>query len=46
LTFLALGVVALLCFPAYGVVSAALSFGVLHIVFGLYILGKQRQAVV
>jgi hypothetical protein len=46
LAFLALGIIALLCFPGYGVVSAALSFGLLHIVFGLYILGKQRQAVV
>lgn len=46
LTFIALGVVALLCFPGYGVVSAALSFGMLHIVFGFYILRKQRQTVV
>jgi len=46
LTFLGMGVVALLCFPQYGVVSAALSFGLLHIVFGLYIIHKQRQAVV
>ena len=46
LAFLALGVVALLCFPRYGVVSAALSFGLLHIVFGVYILWKQRQSVV
>jgi hypothetical protein len=46
LTFLGMGVVALLCFPQYGVVSAALSFGLLHIVFGLYILQKQRQTVV
>ncbi len=38
LTFLALGVIALLCFPQYGVVSAALSFGLLHIAFGVYIL--------
>ena len=45
LTFLGLGVIALLCFPGYGVVSAAVSFGLLHIVFGLYILHKQRQAV-
>lgn len=45
LTFLALGVVALLGFPQYGVVSAVLSFGLLHIVFGLYILRKQRQTV-
>jgi hypothetical protein len=43
LTFLAMGVVALLGFPRYGLVSAALSFGLLHVVFGLYILRKQRQ---
>jgi hypothetical protein len=43
LTFCGLGVVALLAFPAYGVLSAALSFGLLHIVFGMYILRKQRQ---
>jgi hypothetical protein len=46
LTFIAMGIFALLCFPQYGVVAAALSFGVLHIVFGLYILYKQRQTVV
>jgi hypothetical protein len=46
LTFLGMGVVALLCFPQYGVVWAALSFGLLHIVFGLYVLHKQRQTVV
>lgn len=45
LTFIGLGVIALLCFPGYGVVSAALSFGLLHIVFGLYILHRQRQTV-
>lgn len=43
LTFIAMGVVALLGFQQYGVVSAALSFGLLHIVFGIYILRKQRQ---
>jgi len=43
LTFLGMGVIALLFFPGYGVVSAALSFGLLHIVFGIYILCKQRQ---
>jgi hypothetical protein len=43
LAFLAAGVVALLAFPQYGVVSAALSFGLLHIVFGTYIIRKQRQ---
>jgi hypothetical protein len=46
LSFIALGVVALLFFPEYGVVSAALSFGLLHIVFGLYVLQKQRLTVV
>lgn len=46
LTFLGLGVLALLCFPEYGVVSAALSFGLLHIVFGFYVLQRQRQTVV
>jgi hypothetical protein len=45
MTFIAMGIVALLCFPQYGVVAAALSFGLLHIVFGLYIVHKQRQTV-
>lgn len=45
LAFIALGVVALLAFPQYGVIAAALSFGLLHIVFGLYILWKQRRTV-
>ncbi len=43
--FIALGVVALLVFPQYGLVSAAASFGLLHIVFGWYVMGKQRQTV-
>jgi len=43
LTFLAAGIVALLWFPQYGVVSAALSFGLLHVGFGLFVLCKQRQ---
>ena len=43
LTFCGWGIVALLAFPEYGVVSAAVSFGLLHILFGLYILRKQRQ---
>jgi hypothetical protein len=41
--FLMLGVIALLAFPQYGVVSAAVSFGLLHIAFGGYILARQRQ---
>lgn len=44
--FIAMGVVALLGFPQYGVVSAALSFGLLHVLFGFYIISKQRQTVV
>ncbi len=43
LTFLTLGVVALFGLPGYGVVWAALSFGLLHVLFGLYIIRKQRQ---
>ncbi len=46
LTFIALGVPALLVFPQYGVVSAALSFGLLHIVFGLYVMRKQSQGAI
>jgi hypothetical protein len=46
LTFLALGVVALLGFPQFGVVSAAVSFGLLHIFFGFYVIHKQRQTVI
>ncbi len=44
LTFIAAGMLALLWFPQYGVVAAALSFGLLHILFGFYIVHKQRQA--
>jgi len=43
LTFISLGVVALLVLPQFGVVSAAASFGLLHIIFGFYILRKQWQ---
>ena len=43
LTFIALGVVALLALPQFGIVSAAASFGLLHIIFGFYILRKQWQ---
>jgi hypothetical protein len=41
--FLLTGIVALLGFPHYGVVSVALSFGLLHVLFGAYVLRKQRQ---
>jgi len=43
LAFLLLGILALFAFPDYGVISVGLSFGLLHIVFGTYILMKQRQ---
>ena len=43
LAFLLTGIVALLGFPDYGVASVAVSFGLLHVVFGAYVLTKQRQ---
>ena len=43
LMFLVMGIIALAAFQDYGVVSAALSFGLLHILFGIYILRKQKQ---
>ncbi len=43
LVFLAAGIASLLWFPEYGVITAALSFGLLHILFGLYVINKQRQ---
>ena len=43
LTFLLMGIVALFAFPDYGVISVAASFGLLHVVFGAYVLTKQRQ---
>lgn len=43
MAFIGMGMVALLSSPGYGVVWAAFSFGLLHIVFGLFILRKQRQ---
>jgi len=43
LAFIGLGIVALLALPGYGVVWAAASFGLLHIVFGLYVLRRQRE---
>jgi hypothetical protein len=43
LAFLAAGIVALIALPGYGVAAIALSFGLLHIVFGIYVLQKQRR---
>ncbi len=42
LAFIAAGVLSLLAFQKYGVITAALSFGLLHIVFGLYVIRKQK----
>jgi hypothetical protein len=46
IAFIVLGAAALLFVPQYGVVTAALSFGLLHIVFGIYIMRKQREKVI
>ena len=43
LAFMLAGAVALFAFPACGVVSVGLSFGLLHAAFGAYVLVKQRQ---
>jgi hypothetical protein len=43
LAFLLTGIVALLGFPDYGVISVGVSFGLLHVAFGAYVLTKQRQ---
>jgi hypothetical protein len=44
MAFILAGAVALLCFPQYGVVSAALSFGLFHIVFGLIVVSRSRRS--
>lgn len=43
LAFIAAGALALLFFQTYGVVAAALSFGLLHIAFGLYVIAMRRR---
>jgi hypothetical protein len=40
--FIAAGVASIGLFQQYGVITAALSFGLFHIVFGLYVIRKQR----
>ena len=42
LVFIAAGVVSISLLQAYGVITAALSFGLLHIVFGLYVIRKRK----
>ncbi len=43
LLFVAMGALSLLVFPELGVVSAAVSFGAMHVIFGLYIVRKRRS---
>ena len=42
IVFIAAGVVSIHFFQQYGVITAALSFGLLHIVFGQYVIRKRR----
>ena len=43
LAFMLSGMLALLWFPDYGVLAAALSFGLLHLAFGLYVIARRRR---
>lgn len=42
LLFIAAGVASLSFFQQYGVITTALSFGLLHIIFGLHVIRKRR----
>ncbi len=42
MAFIGAGVVSLLAFAEYGIITGALSFGLLHIVFGWYVIRKQK----
>ena len=42
--FVILGGAGLLLFPQLGVVLVAISFGLLHILFGLWVIGRTRRA--
>ncbi|MGD2093936.1 MAG: hypothetical protein PVH77_02910 [Phycisphaerales bacterium] len=42
LVFIAAGVASISFFQQYGVITAALSFGLFHIVFGLFVMRKRR----
>jgi hypothetical protein len=42
LVFIAAGVASINFFQQYGVITAALSFGLFHIVFGLYVMRKRK----
>ncbi|MHC4693481.1 MAG: hypothetical protein ACYS67_12135, partial [Planctomycetota bacterium] len=43
IVFIAAGVVSINFFQQYGVITAALSFGLFHIVFGQYVIRKIRK---
>jgi hypothetical protein len=43
MAFLAAGIVALFFFPEHGVFSLAVSFGLFHVLFGVYVVSKQKQ---
>ena len=42
MAFIAAGVISIAFFQQYGVITAALSFGLLHIAFGLYVISKRK----
>ena len=42
MVFIAIGVASINFFQQYGVITTALSFGLLHIAFGLYVIRKRR----
>ena len=42
IAFIAAGAVSIAFFQEYGVITAALSFGLFHILFGLYVIRKQK----
>jgi uncharacterized membrane protein YwzB len=44
MAFILAGIVTLFGFLDYSVIAVGLSFGLLHLIFGLYILNKQRQS--
>jgi hypothetical protein len=44
LAFLALGALALLALPGYGVLTGALSFGLLHVLFGALVIQRSRAS--
>ena len=42
IAFIAAGVISIAFFQQFGVITAALSFGLFHIVFGLYVIRKRK----